>query len=90
MLPVLDAVGLAVLVGIGVNKAFLAETGPLVAARMGVITGVGGGIIRDVLGTRDPHDPTRTEIYATACVLSAGLFTLPRLYVFAYRWKAPA
>ncbi len=37
MLPVLDAVGLAVFVGIGVNKAFLAETGPLVAVCMGVI-----------------------------------------------------
>ena len=48
ILPVLDAVGLAVFVGIGVNKAFLAGTGPLVAICMGVITGVGGGIIRDV------------------------------------------
>ena len=48
MLPVLDAVGLAVFVGIGVNKAFNAEAGPLIAVCMGVITGVGGGIIRDV------------------------------------------
>ncbi len=55
MLPVLDAVGLAVFVGIGVNKAFNAEAGPLIAVCMGVITGVGGGIIRDVLvnGTAD-------------------------------------
>ncbi len=30
VLPVLDAVGLAVFVGIGVNKAFLAHSGPLV------------------------------------------------------------
>lgn len=43
MLPVLDAVGLAVFVGIGVNKAFNAEAGPLIAVCMGVITGVGGG-----------------------------------------------
>ncbi|WP_254519887.1 TRIC cation channel family protein, partial [Salmonella enterica] len=49
MLPVLDAVGLAVIVGIGVNKPSLAEPGPLVAVCMGVFTGVGGGIIRDVL-----------------------------------------
>ena len=49
ILPVLDAVGLAVFVGIGVNKAFLAGSGPLVAVCMGVVTGVGGGIIRDVL-----------------------------------------
>ncbi|HFF8945380.1 TPA: TRIC cation channel family protein [Serratia marcescens] len=45
VLPVLDAVGLAVFVGIGVNKAFAAGTGPLVAICMGVITGVGGGIV---------------------------------------------
>jgi uncharacterized membrane protein YeiH len=43
VLPVLDAVGLAVFVGIGVNKAFLAHSGPLVAVCMGVVTGVGGG-----------------------------------------------
>ena len=35
ILPVLDAVGLAVFVGIGVNKAFIAGTGPLVAICMG-------------------------------------------------------
>ncbi len=44
ILPVLDAVGLAVFVGIGVNKAFLAGSGPLVAVCMGVVTGVGGGL----------------------------------------------
>ena len=54
VLPVLDAVGLAVFVGIGVNKAFIAHTGPLVAICMGVVTGVGGGIIRDVLAREVP------------------------------------
>lgn len=67
-LPVLDAVGLAVFVGIGVNKAFLAGTGPLVAICMGVITGIGGGIIRDVLAREAPMI-LRTEIYATACII---------------------
>ncbi|STV62369.1 inner membrane protein [Klebsiella pneumoniae subsp. pneumoniae] len=64
ILPVLDAVGLAVFVGIGVNKAFLAGSGPLVAVCMGVVTGVGGGIIRDVLAREIPMI-LRTEIYAT-------------------------
>ncbi|MDT3252056.1 TRIC cation channel family protein [Serratia sp. root2] len=68
ILPVLDAVGLAVFVGIGVNKAFAADTGPLVAVCMGVITGVGGGIIRDVLAREIPMI-LRTEIYATACIV---------------------
>lgn len=68
ILPVLDAVGLAVFVGIGVNKAFLAHSGPLVAICMGVVTGVGGGIIRDVLAREIPMI-LRTEIYATACIV---------------------
>lgn len=81
MLPVLDAVGLAVFVGIGVNKAFLAETGPLVAVCMGVITGVGGGIIRDVLAREIPMI-LRTEIYATACIIRYRV-----LYVFSTAGK---
>jgi hypothetical protein len=68
VLPVLDAVGLAVFVGIGVNKAFIAHSGPLVAVCMGVVTGVGGGIIRDVLAREVPMI-LRTEIYATACII---------------------
>ncbi|NDJ58852.1 TRIC cation channel family protein [Enterobacteriaceae bacterium 4M9] len=68
ILPVLDAVGLAVFVGIGVNKAILADTGPMIAVCMGVLTGVGGGIIRDVLAREIPMI-LRTEIYATACII---------------------
>lgn len=67
LLPVLDAIGLAVFVGIGVNKAFASGTGPLIAVCMGVITGIGGGIIRDVLAREIPMI-LRTEVYATACI----------------------
>ena len=83
MLPVLDAVGLAVFVGIGVNKAFNAEAGPLIAVCMGVITGVGGGIIRDVLGSRKPHDFTyrnlRNCLYYRTVLSRYGLlhFSVP-------------
>ena len=80
MLPVLDAVGLAVFVGIGVNKAFNAEAGPLIAVCMGVITGVGGGIIRDVLAREIPMI-LRTEIYATACIIG-GIFHATAYYTF--------
>ncbi len=87
MLPVLDAVGLAVFVGIGVNKAFNAEAGPLIAVCMGVITGVGGGIIRDVLAREIPMI-LRTEIYELP-VLSAVLSTLRLITHFPYHWKQP-
>ncbi len=87
MLPVLDAVGLAVFVGIGVNKAFNAEAGPLIAVCMGVITGVGGGIIRDVLA-RDPHDFTyrnlRNCLYYRRYCPRYGL-----LHIFRTSWNTP-
>ncbi|MGL5697840.1 MAG: TRIC cation channel family protein, partial [Kluyvera sp.] len=78
--PALDAVGLAVFVGIGVNKAFIAHSGPLVAVCMGVVTGVGGGIIRDVLAREVPMI-LRTEIYATACIIG-GIVHATAYYTF--------
>jgi uncharacterized membrane protein YeiH len=81
---VLDAVGLAVFVGIGVNKAFNAGTGPMVAICMGVLTGVGGGIIRDILAREVPMI-LRTEIYATACIVAA--LSTPRVLHLCFRWK---
>lgn len=85
ILPVLDAVGLAVFVGIGVNKAFLAGSGPLVAVCMGVVTGVGGGIIRDVLAREIPMI-LRTGSTPPP-VLSAALSTLQRTTPFISRWR---
>ncbi|MHA3353830.1 TRIC cation channel family protein [Yersinia enterocolitica] len=80
ILPVLDAIGLAVFVGIGVNKAFAAGASPLVAICMGVITGVGGGIIRDILAREIPMI-LRTEIYATACIIG-GIVHATAFYTF--------
>lgn len=80
ILPVLDAIGLAVFVGIGVNKAFASGTGPLVAVCMGVITGVGGGMLRDVLAREIPMI-LRTEVYATACIIG-GIVHVTALHTF--------
>ncbi len=80
ILPVLDAIGLSVFVGIGVDKAFLSGTGPLVAICMGVITGVGGGIIRDILAREIPMI-LRTEVYATACI-AGGIVHATAFYQF--------
>jgi uncharacterized membrane protein YeiH len=88
ILPVLDAVGLAVFVGIGVNKAFMAGTGPLVAICMGVLTGVGGGIIRDILAREIPMI-LRTEIYATACIIG-GIVHATAFYTFGVELETAA
>lgn len=84
ILPVLDAVGLAVFVGIGVNKAFIAGTGPLVAICMGVLTGVGGGIIRDILA-RSPDDPANGNLRDG--LYHRGLFTPRRITPLLSRWR---
>ena len=48
---------------------------------MGVLTGVGGGIIRDILAREVPMI-LRTEIYATACIVG-GIVHATAYYTFA-------
>lgn len=77
---ILDAIGLAVFVGIGVNKAIASEVNGLIMICMGVLTGVGGGILRDVLA-RDIPMVFRTDIYATACMIGALAQVIAYLYL---------
>ncbi len=74
VLPVCDAIGLSVFVGIGVEKALIYQDSALVAVIMGVITGCGGGIIRDVLAREIPM-VLRSEVYATACIIGGTFHT---------------
>ncbi|MFB3879607.1 MAG: trimeric intracellular cation channel family protein [Armatimonadota bacterium] len=74
VLPVLDAVGLAVFTVIGCQKAAEAQIGSgLIVAVMGVMTGVAGGVARDVLCGEIPL-VLRKEIYATASLLGGAVF----------------
>ncbi len=75
VLPVCDAIGLAVFVGIGVEKALSYQDSYMVAIIMGVITGCGGGIIRDVLAREIPM-VLRSEVYATACIAGGSAYAL--------------
>ncbi|MGF1741057.1 TRIC cation channel family protein [Vibrio profundum] len=72
LLPVCDAIGLAAFVGIGVEKSLMYQHSGLIAIIMGMITGCGGGIIRDVLAREVPMI-FRSEIYATACIAGGGV-----------------
>lgn len=74
ILPVCDAIGLAAFVGIGVEKAMMYQSSAMVAIIMGVITGCGGGIIRDVLAREIPM-VLRSEVYATACLIGGIVHT---------------
>ncbi|OBT07328.1 hypothetical protein A9264_07760 [Vibrio sp. UCD-FRSSP16_10] len=67
LLPVCDAIGLAAFVGIGVEKALSYQDSYMIAVMMGVLTGCGGGILRDILAREIPM-VLRSEVYATACI----------------------
>lgn len=79
LFAILDAIGLAVFVGIGVNKAIASEVNGLVMVCMGVLTGIGGGILRDVLA-RDIPMVFRTDVYATACFIGGFAQVFAYLY----------
>lgn len=70
-----DAFGLAVFTVIGTQKAMaLGVPGPI-SVIMGVMTGVAGGIIRDILAGEIPL-VLKAEIYATASLTGAITFSL--------------
>ncbi|GAA4886225.1 trimeric intracellular cation channel family protein [Ferrimonas pelagia] len=71
---VADAIGLAVFTVIGAQKALAFGASPIIAVMMGTMTGVMGGMIRDVL-CREVPLVLRTEIYATACIAGGILYT---------------
>lgn len=67
-----DAIGMALFTAIGAGIALQLGFSWLIAALMGVVTAVCGGIIRDVLCNEIPLI-FRTEIYATASLTGALL-----------------
>ncbi len=75
LLPTLDAFGLAIFTIIGAQKALsFGFSGP-VAIVMGCVTGVVGGMIRDILSGQIPYI-LQKEIYATASILGAILYVI--------------
>lgn len=73
-LLVSDAFGLALFAVLGTEKALSLGAAIPVAIVMGMMTGVAGGMLRDVLCNVIPMI-LRQEIYATAAILGGALFT---------------
>jgi uncharacterized membrane protein YeiH len=67
---VLDAFGLGLFCVTGALKAMDYGLGPAPAALMGMVTGIGGGMVRDLLAGRVPA-VFRGEIYATPALAGA-------------------
>ena len=75
---VLDAAGLSLFAVSGSLKALAAGLNPLGAVLLGVLTGVGGGMLRDVLVSEVPA-VLRGELYASAALAGATVAVVARL-----------
>jgi uncharacterized membrane protein YeiH len=75
LLITLDAAGLALFAMAGAGKALEFGINPMIAVLMGVLTGVGGGTIRDVLMTQVPGI-LNTDIYASAALAGATVMVV--------------
>ena len=71
---VLDAAGLGLFAIAGTLKALQLGTSPLTAVIVGVLTGVGGGVIRDLLAGDPPRLFAEREWYATPALLGTAAF----------------
>ena len=70
VINVLDAAGLSLFCVTGALKALAYGLGPVPSALMGMLTGIGGGMLRDVLTGRVPL-VFRGELYATPALVGA-------------------
>lgn len=66
-----DAIGLGLFAVLGTSKALAAGLGPVGAVMIGVLTGVGGGVVRDMLVAQVPQVLRRHEIYAVTAMAAA-------------------
>ncbi len=73
---VFDAAGLALFAVLGTGKALAFGLSPFASVLLGIITGIGGGIARDLLVVRTPVVLQQTELYAVAAMAGAGIVAL--------------
>lgn len=75
---VFDAAGLALFAVAGAGKALAFHAGPVAATLLGMLTGIGGGMVRDVL-VREIPTVLRTELYAVAALIGAAAVVIGRM-----------
>ncbi len=82
IIQVADAIGLGIFTAVGVNAVYNAGYGKntFFAVSLGVITGVGGGVLRDIFAGDRPYIFVK-HIYACASLVGAILY-IPVLYYF--------
>jgi uncharacterized membrane protein YeiH len=88
--PVLlfDAAGLGLFCVVGADKALAFHAGPVAATLLGMTTGIGGGMVRDLLVMEVPT-VLRTELYAVAALLGAAALVAGRSWGLPSYLAAP-
>lgn len=81
----LDGLGGALFAVAAANKVLLLHMGGPVAVMMGLLTGIGGGLIRDVLAGRPTLLMSR-EVYATPILLGCMFFVALRTFAPDFAW----
>jgi uncharacterized membrane protein YeiH len=73
-----DAIGLAFFAVAGAEKALAFHLGPLMAALLGMLTGIGGGMTRDILVAQTPA-VLKGDLYAVAALAAAAIVVIGHL-----------
>jgi uncharacterized membrane protein YeiH len=74
-----DAAGLGLFAVAGTQKALASGLDPLVSAILGMLTGIGGGVLRDVLVNEIPT-VLRGELYAVAALSGAAVVVAGHIF----------
>jgi uncharacterized membrane protein YeiH len=82
----LDAVGLALFAVTGAQKALVYGVDPVMAAALGMVTGIGGGMLRDLLAGEVPS-VLRTDIYAVAALAAGAVVSLGSVLDVPAAWS---
>lgn len=87
--PVLmfDAAGLSFFAVAGAEKALEFGLSPVMSALLGMLTGIGGGMARDVLLTQIPQ-VLRSDLYAVAALAGASTVAIGHVFGISYGLSA--
>lgn len=84
----LDALGLGLFAVAGCRKALQFGLDPLPAMLLGVLTAVGGGVVRDILVAEVPR-VLREEVYALAALVGAAIVVIGDRLSLPEAWVLP-
>ena len=76
-----DAMGLGLFAVTGASKALAFHLGPFTAVLLGVLTGIGGGVARDLLVSEVPA-VLRADLYAVCALAGAAVVVIGRALGF--------